>query len=511
MPVYIQDFEVEAAQADLDVTELDAEFEDAFAQLWRGGAENDGFNRLILAAGLTWRQVAMLRGYCKYLLQVGVPFSQSYVEGTFARYPLLVRLLVELFEARFDPSTGSESKAEIKAGIDKFTRQLQALAGGDAATIAALQPVIEARNQGRNSQYDITRSVLKSLLDRVASLDEDRILRSFINTIDATLRTGYYQTTQDGKPKDYIGFKFDSAKVPDLPKPRPYREIFVYSPRVEGVHLRFGPVARGGLRWSDRREDFRTEVLGLVKAQMVKNTVIVPVGSKGGFFVKRPPPGGDRDAQLAEGIACYKMFINGLLDITDNLVGGKVVPPRDVVRHDQDDPYLVVAADKGTATFSDIANGIAARTWLLARRCVRVGRFGRLRPQGHGHHRQGRMGVGQAPFPRHGPRLPEAGLHRGRRRRHVRRRVRQRHAAVEAHPPAGGVRSSPHLPRPESGCRGVVQGTRAHVQAAAFELGGLQQDADQQGRRHLPAQRQVDSGVGRKRAPRSASRPASPR
>src|SRR5690606_16994452 len=182
--------------------------------------------------------------------------------------------------------------------------------------------------------------------------------RSFMGVIDATLRTGYYQAGDDGSAKDYIGFKFDSARVPDLPKPRPYREIFVYGPRVEGTHLRFGPVARGGLRWSDRREDFRTEVLGLVKAQMVKNTIIVPVGAKGGFIVKRPPAG--RDALQAEGVACYRMFINGLLDITDNLVDGGIVHPEDVVRHDGDDPYMVVAADEGTARFSDIANQISA-------------------------------------------------------------------------------------------------------------------------------------------------------
>ncbi|NUO74494.1 MAG: NAD-glutamate dehydrogenase [Lysobacter sp.] len=365
-PLYIQDFEVETVGADVDVSRLDETFEDAFGQIWRGNAENDGFNRLILAANLSWRQVAMLRAYCKYLLQVGVPFSQSYVEETFFRYPLLARLLVELFEARFDPCTGKESKAEIKAGIERLTQQLQALAGGDAAVLAALQPVIDARNGKREQQVDITRSTLKGLLDRVSSLDEDRILRSFIGVIDATLRTSYYQRAANGGERGYVSYKFDSAQVPDLPKPRPYREIFVYGPRVEGVHLRFGPVARGGLRWSDRREDFRTEVLGLVKAQMVKNTVIVPVGSKGGFFAKRPPLGGDRDAVLAEGIACYKMFINGLLDITDNIVDGKIVPPRDVVRHDNDDPYLVVAADKGTATFSDIANGIAAEHgfWL---------------------------------------------------------------------------------------------------------------------------------------------------
>lgn len=357
--VYIQDFEVEGVREDFDIDSVDESFEEAFAQVWRGVAENDGFNRLILAAGLTWRQVAMLRGYCKYLLQVGVPFSQSYVEATFARYPLLARLLVELFEAKFDPCTGYESKAEIKQGAERLSKQLRSLIGEDEAAQAALAPVIGARDQDRVTQYESTRNALKGLLDRVSSLDEDRILRSFIGVIDATLRTSYYQK-RDGKYGDCISFKFDSAKVPDLPKPRPYREIFVYGARVEGVHLRFGPVARGGLRWSDRREDFRTEVLGLVKAQMVKNTVIVPVGSKGGFFAKHPPVNGDRDAVLAEGIACYKLFINGLLDITDNIApDGKIVPPKDVVRHDGDDPYLVVAADKGTATFSDIANGIA--------------------------------------------------------------------------------------------------------------------------------------------------------
>ncbi|RNF85332.1 NAD-glutamate dehydrogenase [Montanilutibacter psychrotolerans] len=358
---YIQDFEVEitVGQDEIDISTLDQLFEQAFARIWRGDAENDGFNRLILGAGLSWRQVAMLRAYCKYLLQVGVPFSQAYVEGTFARYPLLARLLVELFEARFDPSTGSESKAEIKAGMERFRAQLAALAGGDAAALTALEPVIAARAGKRDVQVDATRAAFKGLLDRVSSLDEDRILRSFIGVIMATLRTSYYQQPADGSERGYVSYKFDSAHVPDLPKPRPYREIFVYGPRVEGVHLRFGPVARGGLRWSDRREDFRTEVLGLVKAQMVKNTVIVPVGSKGGFFAKRSPANGDRDAVLAEGIACYKMFINGLLDITDNIVDGRIVAPLDVVRHDQDDPYLVVAADKGTATFSDIANGIA--------------------------------------------------------------------------------------------------------------------------------------------------------
>lgn len=370
---YVQDFEVETIGAELDIDSLDENFEEAFAQIWRGNVENDGFNRLILAANLSWRQVAMLRGYCKYLLQVGVPFSQSYVEATFARYPILARLLVEVFEARFDPATGNESKAEIKAGMELFGKQLAALAGDDGAMMAAVLPVVEARAGKRDAQIEAARGAFKALLDRVASLDEDRIFRSFLGVIDATLRTSYYIQYRnglraDGGPADYVSFKFDSSKVPDLPKPRPYREIWVYGPRVEGVHLRFGPVARGGLRWSDRREDFRTEVLGLVKAQMVKNTVIVPVGSKGGFFCKQlPNPSVDRDAWFNEGVACYKRFINGLLDITDNITpDGKIVHPADVVRHDGDDPYLVVAADKGTATFSDIANGIAEahRFWL---------------------------------------------------------------------------------------------------------------------------------------------------
>ncbi|HSR65286.1 MAG TPA: NAD-glutamate dehydrogenase domain-containing protein, partial [Xanthomonadaceae bacterium] len=305
---WIQDFEVQAARADLDVANVGASFADAFAHVWRGQAENDGFNRLVLAAGLTWRQVAMLRAYCKYLLQVGVPFSQAYVEATLARYPLMARLLVELFEARFDPATGSESKAEIQLGREAFARQLEALAGGDAVTMAILEPVLQARAAARERQVEAARTALFGLMDRVASLDEDRILRSYIGVMDATLRTSYYLNVRnraraDGGPRDYVSFKLDSSRVPDLPKPRPYREIWVCGPRVEGTPLRFGPVARGGLRWSDRREDFRTEVLGLVKAQMVKNTVIVPVGSKGGFYAKQlPSPAMDRDAWMAEGI-----------------------------------------------------------------------------------------------------------------------------------------------------------------------------------------------------------------
>ena len=361
----IQDFEVQSLRGEIDVEAATIPFQEAFEAIWRGQAENDGFNRLLPSARLEWRDIAMLRGYAKYSLQTGVPFSQPYMEEALQRYPVIARLLFELFEARFQP--GREQPLDA-AGQRRLHDQIAWLlpATQRAALDTIPQEIAAARALDRAAQVDAVTDALEILLDTVVtSIDDDRILRGFMALINATLRTSFFQK-KGGAYRDYISFKFDPAKVPDLPKPRPYREIFVYSPFVEGVHLRFGPVARGGLRWSDRREDFRTEVLGLVKAQMVKNTVIVPVGSKGGFVVKRPPVGGDRDAQLAEGIACYKRFINGLLDITDNLVDGAVVHPVDVVRHDADDPYLVVAADKGTATFSDIANGISAEHgfWL---------------------------------------------------------------------------------------------------------------------------------------------------
>ncbi|MGW3915377.1 NAD-glutamate dehydrogenase [Streptomyces sp. NPDC005070] len=295
-------------------------FQEAFAATWTGQAENDGFNALVLSAGLTWRQSMVLRAYAKYLRQAGSTFSQDYMEDTLRNNVHTTRLLVSLFEARMSPE-------RQRAGVELTDALLEEL---DAA------------------------------LDQVASLDEDRILRSFLNLIKATLRTNFFQRTAGGTPHEYVSMKFDPTAIPDLPAPRPAFEIWVYSPRVEGVHLRFGKVARGGLRWSDRKEDFRTEILGLVKAQMVKNTVIVPVGAKGGFVAKQlPDPSVDRDAWMAEGIRSYRTFISALLDITDNMVGGEIVPPADVVRHDEDDTYLVVAADKGTATFSDIANEVA--------------------------------------------------------------------------------------------------------------------------------------------------------
>lgn len=353
----IQDFHIELPGEEIDVASVQAQFEDAFEQVWRGNAESDGFNRLVLLAHLDWRQVSMLRAFCKYLLQAGVPFSQAYMESTLARYPLLSRLLVELFEARFDPARDQPLDESGRMAVEREFDALQDPTF-DRGAHTIVEEVAYARGLDRGAQADAALDALAILLERVSSLDEDRIFRSFICVIEATLRTSYFQRHADGF-RGYIAFKFDPARIPDLPRPRPFRETFVCSPRVEGVHLRFGKVARGGLRWSDRREDFRTEVLGLVKAQMVKNTVIVPVGAKGGFIVKRPPSAGDREAFLAEGVACYRMFINGLLDIADNYVDEQVVHPDGVVRRDDEDPYLVVAADKGTATFSDIANAIS--------------------------------------------------------------------------------------------------------------------------------------------------------
>ena len=321
---WIYDFGLTHADGALDLDRVGEAFKDAFAQAWRGEIEVDGFNRLVLSAGLTWREIAVLRALAKYLRQAGSTFSQTYMEETLAANPEIVRKLVDLFQIRFDP----------------------------------------AREDGREDEAGAIAKRIEKEIDAVASLDDDRILRSFLRLIQATLRTNYFQLGDEGQPKPYLSFKFDPELVPDLPLPRPMYEIWVYSPRTEGVHLRGGKVARGGIRWSDRREDFRTEILGLMKAQMVKNAVIVPVGAKGGFVVKRPPA--DRDALREEVVACYRTLIEGLLDLTDNIVGGETVPPRDVVRYDDDDPYLVVAADKGTATFSDLANGVAAEYgfWL---------------------------------------------------------------------------------------------------------------------------------------------------
>ena len=312
--------------ADQDPADVQARFQDAFVAAWRGAAEVDRFNALVLRAALDWRQAAVLRAYARYLRQAGSPYSPEYVEEVVLAHRGIAAALVRLFEVRFDPA------------LDEGNR---------------------------DAEHDRIATDLEAAVDEVSGLDADRILRGLLTLVRATLRTNHYVRDGNGTPRPYLALKLAPREVPELPEPRPAFEIFVCSPRVEGVHLRFGAVARGGLRWSDRRDDFRTEILGLVKAQGVKNAVIVPVGAKGGFVVKRSPaptgdPGTDREATHAEGVACYRMFVSGLLDLTDNRAGGETVPAPGVVRRDGDDSYLVVAADKGTATFSDLANEVAA-------------------------------------------------------------------------------------------------------------------------------------------------------
>ena len=317
---WINDFALHYTRgACFDIDEIKDLFQNAFASIWSGYAENDGFNQLVLAAGLNWRQVAALRTYAKYFKQIGFTFSQEYIETALSNNAQIARKLVDLFETRFNPHV----------------------------------------NPNREVSFNEQVNQLYVALDEVANLDEDKISRQYGQAISASLRTNYYQTDELGNPKKYISIKLNSKAIPGVPKPYPMVEIFVYSPRFEGVHLRCGKVARGGLRWSDRREDFRTEILGLMKAQQVKNAVIVPSGAKGGFVPKQMPVNGTREEIQAEGIGCYQEFIRGLLDITDNYQGSTVIKPAEVVCFDEDDPYLVVAADKGTASFSDIANSIS--------------------------------------------------------------------------------------------------------------------------------------------------------
>jgi glutamate dehydrogenase len=298
-------------------------FEETFEAVWAGRAESDGFNRLVIELGLSWREAALIRALARYRQQTGLDPSQAVQQEALRDHPGIARLMMDLFRIQFHPA--------IAASLDERKRQAD----------------------------EVFREIV-SALQGVESLDADRSLRRMAQLVKSLKRTNFYQTGEDGQPKPYISFKIASRELDDLPAPKPYREIFVAAPHVEGVHLRFGPVARGGLRWSDRRDDFRTEVLGLVKAQQVKNAVIVPVGSKGGFYPKQLPKQAGSDAWRAEGVRAYRTFLSGLLDITDNLdAKGEVVRPGQVIAHDADDPYLVVAADKGTATFSDIANGVA--------------------------------------------------------------------------------------------------------------------------------------------------------
>ncbi len=323
-PILLRDFTLRVgAAATLDIDSAKARIEDAIEQIWRGQVDNDQLNALVFSTSLSARELSVLRAYSRYLQQIDFPYSQPFIAQALGAHAATAAQLAALFTLRFDPAV-----------------------------------------KKRDEKYAECKAAIEAALEQVSNLSEDRVIRALLALIDASLRTNFYQTDAIGAPKSYLSIKLRSRLVPNMPLPVPYAEIFVTSQRVEGIHLRGGTVARGGLRWSDRPEDFRTEVLGLVKAQMVKNAVIVPQGAKGGFILRKPPA--ERDAFMAEGIECYKTFLRGLLDITDNIVAGKLTPPSQTVRHDGDDPYLVVAADKGTATFSDTANGVAAEYdfWL---------------------------------------------------------------------------------------------------------------------------------------------------
>ncbi len=453
-PVWMHDFGMQSAVADaeVEIDALHAVFEDAFARIFRGEVENDDFNRLVVAARLPAEEIVVLRAYAKYMRQIGFPLSQAFIEVTLAAHADIARMLVELFKLRFDP---------------------------------ALPDAAQTKAMGKIQEID-------HALDRVENLSEDRVLRLYLMLILATTRTNFWRRDDKGRPRAYLSFKFDPAKVPGLPEPKPMFEVFVYSTRFEGVHLRFGKVARGGLRWSDRPEDFRTEVLGLVKAQQVKNVVIVPVGSKGGFVLKKAPPSSDRDAFMKEGIACYQDYLRGLLDLTDNRVNESIVPPPQVKRHDPDDPYLVVAADKGTATFSDYANAISKEYgfWL-------GDAFASGGSVGYDHKAMGITARGAwESTKRH---FREMGVDT--------QTTNFRVAGIgdmsgdvfgngmllsAAHLPRRGVRPPSHLPRSRSGPRGQLCRARAPVPAAALVVGRLRRQADLGRRRNSSAQRQID-------------------
>lgn len=341
--VYLHDMTLQTLSGQaLDLARQKAPLEAAFMAVWQGRAEDDGFNRLTLDAGIGWRDVALVRAYSRYLRQGQLPYSPDYVWEVVNRHSAVIGRWVDLFHQRFEPPR-RQTRAAKKA------QKSAARVGPDARD--------EAAQAGALAETAINQ--IEDLLASVTSLDDDVILRAFLTVLKATVRTNFFQLDSAGKPKTTFAFKLKPQEIAFLPQPRPFREIFVYAISVEGVHLRYGPVARGGLRWSDRAQDFRTEVLGLVKAQQVKNAVIVPVGAKGGFFPKKLPHGGTREAVFAAGTAAYKTFINALLDVTDNLVADDIIPPPGVISYDEDDPYLVVAADKGTATFSDTANEIS--------------------------------------------------------------------------------------------------------------------------------------------------------
>ena len=426
----------------VDVEKNGARLEEALRALLAGEAENDRLNRLVLYGGLTLRQTALLRAYQMHFSQLDAVTSRRFINDTLLAHPAIAGLLVRFFEAKFSPA--QEERLEVLGGLeDEFSDSLST----------------------------------------VASLPEDRALRGLFNLIAATVRTNYFLD------KPYISFKIDSSEVSNMPEPRPFFEIGVASPHVEGIHLRGGKVARGGIRWSDRPDDFRTEVLGLMKTQMTKNAVIVPVGSKGGFVLKNPPA--DREALRGFVRAQYQTFIRGLLDLTDNIVDGETVHPEGLVIYDGPDPLLSGGRRQGHRDLLGLSQRDRRRVRLLARRRFRLGRLARLRPQGGGHHRAWGVGLRGAPLPRTGRGRSQGDLHRLRHRRHVGRRVRQRDAPHRDDAPASGFQPPAHLfgPGPRPG--GKLRGTQEAFRAAALELGRLQQRPHQQGRRRHLALRQV--------------------
>ena len=451
--VWIYDFGLTySGEGNLDANGVRDSFQEAFVRAWRGEVENDGYNRLVLGGALTWREITVLRAIGKYLRQARITYSDSYVGQALVANPEIARLMVALFQARFDPRrTDREDAEEVASRIDEA-------------------------------------------IDAVESLDQDQILRMFLDVIRAMLRTNYFHTGPS-EHAQHLSFKLDPSELRWLPQPRPRYEIFVYSPRTEGVHLRGGSVARGGIRWSDRREDFRTEVLGLMKAQMVKNAVIVPMGAKGGFVVKQPPA--RRDDLPEEVVACYQTFIRGLLDLTDDIEGGEVVAHPGIVRYDGDDPYLVVAADKGTATFSDIANGIAIEEgfWL-------GDAFASGGSTGYDHKKMGITARGawesvKRHFRELGRDIQSQDLTVVGSRGHGGGRVRQRDAAVAPHPPCGRLQPPARVHRPEPRRRAQLRGAPAAVRAARIVLGRLRPGCDLGGRRRVRAHGEVDPAVGR--------------
>ena len=459
--VWFHDMAIESISGEAIALDARREpLEACFLAVMNRAAENDGYNALVLTAGLPWRDVAAIRTISRFLRQIRVPYSQDYMWATLRKHARIAADIVTLFHMRFDP------RLELSA-TERSAREA-----------------------------DIAKAI-ETALQAVESLDEDRILRRFVNAVTAAIRTNFYQHDAGGRPKDLIAIKFESRKVDGMPLPRPLYEIFVYSPRVEAVHLRFGKVARGGIRWSDRPQDFRTEILGLVKAQNVKNAVIVPVGAKGGFIPKYLPTGGTREAIAAEGVAAYKLFISTLLDITDNIGTGTrgIIPPPDVIRHEGDDPYLVVAADKGTATFSDIANELAiAHDYWLGDAFASGGSAGfdhkKIGITARGawesvkrHFREMDINIHTTPFTTVGVGDMSGDVFGNGMLREKTTTARCR------------LRSSRHFHRPRSRTGTHLCGARTPVRAAAVELAGFQQGADFGRRRRLFAQRQGNPPV----------------